>query len=934
MITRPNTTLPPWGDTGDKIQPVAPDIATGFPHTDIKPTRQTMNWALNYASNASLYLTLRGIPDWDASSNYIPGDVCRSKGKFYSATNNTTNQEPSISPAQWQLLYVFQSDLNTLFLTPSQISQTYLTQNSASSTYETIAQANSSHSNLQNQINAITTITGKGYLPGPGISITTDGSGNNYINNTAVQVNADWNASSGPAQIINKPPIQWDAPTDVFTFLGSMNIMPPSSGVGGGTGTWQVQPWDQSTTLQAFAPPGKNPALYCGGNLSGGGKPHLVIQNALDVWGGTTGITLYDANGSVAGLQFYIPTTGNPAMVVSTGQLSVFSDLNLAAGHVLLLRSSNNTDTATVGAASTGELALTSTKNVQVYTGGGGYFYVYSPDKKSWLTHYLGNSQTPALSSSTGTLAVTSTLNTNEVYVYPSGQSAPSLHVYSQASYHPILASSTGQIVSQSQFAVTNAGGFVVFSPDGSRYGQFNCANTGNPTFQSSTGWLGWKAVLQILSPDGTRSTSLYQINGGDFFMTTNGASFNLVSQVRVVSPDSSRCLAIYTNNGANPTLTSTTGAFNLVATVYLTSPDYSRSIAVLIAKGGTPTLQPNINLMYVNFPGGSGSDAALVIQNPSYGYMSVGANSSGPYLYSSNGVINMRGQTRSYDPGGFVSFSPDGSRYGQFNTQNSADPNIYSSTGWLVVNAAINCLGPAQFANLVTINNGALTINNGSLTVNGSGIGLYLPSNQSDGAIGVRHPTYGQVNMGVSSSGPYIWTTTGALSLSAQVSIGNNLIVTGSVNCTIGYICRAGGSGNAPGQYFNFNWTGSGYIDAWIGTTYIGKIQMVSDYRLKHNIKPLDKGALLLVDRLRPVSFNWRAVENDIFSGSDETHFGLVAHELQAVIPSAVSGEKDALTSTGTIQPQSINQTDLLAVIIAAIQELSAKVNKLERMN
>lgn len=58
------------------------------------------------------------------------------------------------------------------------------------------------------------------------------------------------------------------------------------------------------------------------------------------------------------------------------------------------------------------------------------------------------------------------------------------------------------------------------------------------------------------------------------------------------------------------------------------------------------------------------------------------------------------------------------------------------------------------------------------------------------------------------------------------------------------------------------------------------------SDYRLKENIAPM-QGALDVVQALKPVTYNWKA---DGSSGQ-----GFIAHELQAVAPDCVTGEKDA---------------------------------------
>ena len=91
------------------------------------------------------------------------------------------------------------------------------------------------------------------------------------------------------------------------------------------------------------------------------------------------------------------------------------------------------------------------------------------------------------------------------------------------------------------------------------------------------------------------------------------------------------------------------------------------------------------------------------------------------------------------------------------------------------------------------------------------------------------------------------------------------------------------------------------------------------SDYRLKENIQPMT-GALAKVSALKPCTYKWKV------DGSDGE--GFIAHELQAVCPDAVTGEKDAVNEDGCIKPQGIDTSFLVATLTAAIQELKAIVD------
>ena len=93
------------------------------------------------------------------------------------------------------------------------------------------------------------------------------------------------------------------------------------------------------------------------------------------------------------------------------------------------------------------------------------------------------------------------------------------------------------------------------------------------------------------------------------------------------------------------------------------------------------------------------------------------------------------------------------------------------------------------------------------------------------------------------------------------------------------------------------------------------------SDYRLKDNIAPMT-GALAKVVALKPCTYTWKATGK-----ADE---GFIAHELQEVCPSAVTGEKDAVNEDGSIKPQGIDTSFLVATLTAAIQEQQAIIESL----
>jgi hypothetical protein len=127
-------------------------------------------------------------------------------------------------------------------------------------------------------------------------------------------------------------------------------------------------------------------------------------------------------------------------------------------------------------------------------------------------------------------------------------------------------------------------------------------------------------------------------------------------------------------------------------------------------------------------------------------------------------------------------------------------------------------------------------------------------------------------------------------------------------------FVGRTSGAGTGAYVEFWYNGTTTGTITT-NGTTTAYNTS--SDYRLKEDIAPMT-GALAKVAALKPCTYKWKV------DGSDGE--GFIAHELQAVVPDAVTGEKDAVDAEGKPVYQGIDTSFLVATLTAAIQELKAE--------
>lgn len=95
------------------------------------------------------------------------------------------------------------------------------------------------------------------------------------------------------------------------------------------------------------------------------------------------------------------------------------------------------------------------------------------------------------------------------------------------------------------------------------------------------------------------------------------------------------------------------------------------------------------------------------------------------------------------------------------------------------------------------------------------------------------------------------------------------------------------------------------------------------SDYRLKENIQPLS-GAVERLKALKPSRFAF-------ISNPDEVVDGFIAHEVQAVVPEAITGEKDGVDAEGNPDYQGIDQSKLVPLLVAALQDALARIEALE---
>jgi len=119
--------------------------------------------------------------------------------------------------------------------------------------------------------------------------------------------------------------------------------------------------------------------------------------------------------------------------------------------------------------------------------------------------------------------------------------------------------------------------------------------------------------------------------------------------------------------------------------------------------------------------------------------------------------------------------------------------------------------------------------------------------------------------------------------------------------------------------RFYNTN----GLVGSISTSTSSTSFSTSSDHRLKENVVDLT-GATTRLKQLEPKRFNFIA-------DADTTVDGFLAHEVQAIVPEAITGTKDEVDAEGNPVYQGIDQSKLVPLLVATIKELEARITALE---
>jgi hypothetical protein len=197
-------------------------------------------------------------------------------------------------------------------------------------------------------------------------------------------------------------------------------------------------------------------------------------------------------------------------------------------------------------------------------------------------------------------------------------------------------------------------------------------------------------------------------------------------------------------------------------------------------------------------------------------------------------------------------------------------------------------------------------------IPVTGREIGAIYVRDTSNNRMPLIISNQGRINLNQTNTSASYGSSTG------WISIQNG---TGAYNIFNYYTGTDGGSGCAR---YRLNNTSPSFFDFYYTTTQVGYITTngtdifyanTSDYRLKEDLKSFD--GMSLLEQIQVYDFKWKE--------SDNRMYGVVAHELQEVVPQAVVGDKDQE------KLQAVDYSKLVPILIKSIQELKAEIELLK---
>jgi hypothetical protein len=502
---------------------------------------------------------------------------------------------------------------------------------------------------------------------------------------------------------------------------------------------------------------------------------------------------------------------------------------------------------------------------------------------------------------------------------------------------------------------------------------------TSTATFDSIAQYPLGSAAAPTLTFTGDNNTGIYSPGADQVAISTNGTQRLVIDSSGNINIDSNTLYVDATNNRvglgtSSPSqLLTTVGNIKIAgaqasdnAKLCLTRTDRSWSInnetdlrfyngsgdtdspptasVVFSSLGnvGIGTTSVSSRLHVLNPSGGAGTTEVSTIERDNTGYFFklyrnagsgnagglIGADSAGTYYTGGHNTQNML-------------YIDGGNAVMQFYTNNLERGRWDSSGRFLVGTSSASDASKFVVQGQVGANAGQMSIRRNAAGADAQTLGT-LSFDDSSGNEGARIQAIGDAAWTSGSDHPtrLVFSTTadGASSPTERMRIPSSggllLNTTSRINdglATIGFqgsiqkglVLNDTDPANTR-QFIGFHISGTTQIGFIANSNNTGvTYSTASDYRLKENVVPLT-GAVDRLNQLQVHRFNFIA-------DPDTTVDGFIAHEAQAVVPECVTGTKDEVDEEGNPVYQGIDQSKLVPLLTAALQEALAEIESLK---
>lgn len=110
---KPNMNYGVWGSNGNIAVPTSEKVDLGW--IIEKPPNEMMNWVQNRQDSMLQFINQRGIPTWDALTEYPLNAYVVRSGTLYRAVSQNIDKDPTLNSSIWNVAFATYTDYSNLY---------------------------------------------------------------------------------------------------------------------------------------------------------------------------------------------------------------------------------------------------------------------------------------------------------------------------------------------------------------------------------------------------------------------------------------------------------------------------------------------------------------------------------------------------------------------------------------------------------------------------------------------------------------------------------------------------------------------------------------------------------------------------------------------------------------------------------------------------